>query len=373
MAATIDSETGEVVRNEAFEIIAVQEKAANETAVDIAKRYPRSIEKFKDELLSWATGSKEIAAACFFTLPTGGKKLIGPSIRFAELVSASWGNIAVETRVLAEEDEYVIVEGTCRDLERNVTRRDQVRRSVVGRNGQRYQQSVVETTILAASAIASRNAILKVVPQALWAVPFNEAKNVSLGEGKTFAEARDASLDWLVKNGVPIERLFAFLEVEGRGDMTRSDVLSLNAKAARLHSDESTIEQEFPENLEEASSAAESRNAANAAVAGLSVKQDASKELEDEVKEKTDALRKESPSIVRTESEVEALRKMHSNTEAETEQICGMNGCPEKDPETGDFCLRPRGHPSNHNTYISDWPNMDRPETGELDLGGLGE
>ncbi len=82
MSQTIDGDTGEILP--AATIVEVQERAANEAAVDIAKRHPRDMTKFTDELRSWATSTQQVADACFFVVPRGSEKIVGPSIRFAE-------------------------------------------------------------------------------------------------------------------------------------------------------------------------------------------------------------------------------------------------------------------------------------------------
>lgn len=261
-AQTFDSETGEVIP--ANTIVQAQERAAFDSAVDIAKRHPRTVQKFKDELRSWATEDRDVADSCYYAKPQGDTKLIGPSIRFAELAGVAWGNMATETRIVGEEDGHVIVEGTSRDLERNVTRRDQVRRSILTRAGKRFPQHMVETTIAAASAIAARNSILKVVPQALWKPIFESTLKVAMGERMTLESARVEVLGQLDKKGVPRDRVYLYLGGRQPDDMTRSDVLALQAKDRLLERDESTIGVEFPEaRKEDPETAAESRQAAN--------------------------------------------------------------------------------------------------------------
>lgn len=263
MSNVIDAETGEVTSTSS--VLMAQESAAHQTAVDIAKRYPRSVQKFQSELEAWATLNSDTANECFYAKPQGGSKLVGPSIRFAELVSSAWGNIAVETRVVGEEDGHIVVEGTCRDLERNVTRRDQVRRPIQKRGGKRYPQHMVEQTINAGASIAARNAIFRVVPKALWNPIFERAKALALGEGETFEEKRDKSLDFLIDRlAVPPDRIWAYLGGKGPNDVTIDDLLALQAKGRLIHKHESTVDAEFPEARPEAAeTAADSRQAAN--------------------------------------------------------------------------------------------------------------
>ena len=70
-------------------------KAEIDTQISTAKAYPRSLTKFRDNALSMATFSEDIAAACTYALPRGGSKLEGPSIRLAEIVAAEIGRAHV--------------------------------------------------------------------------------------------------------------------------------------------------------------------------------------------------------------------------------------------------------------------------------------
>ena len=266
---TIDAGTGEVVRvNET--ILAVETAAAN-NAVDTAKRYPRIVADFLNDLETWSCLDEGTAVSCFYSLPRGGKKIIGASARFAELAVCAWGNIEVGTRVVGEAEGFVIVEGICRDMQKNVSRRDQVRRPILDREGERYQQSVVESTIATATAIAGRNAILKVVPRALWEPVFNKALKLASGSGETTEEKRRVTFEYLtVQLGVPEERLFTYLDGRKVPDWTNDDILALRGKARLLHEGSSTVDAEFPEKLEkDPTSAQDSRAAASQAISGL--------------------------------------------------------------------------------------------------------
>lgn len=266
---TIDASTGELVQANAT--ILAQEAAALTHAVDVAKRYPRSNLEFKSSLMEWAALNEEVAVSCYFSVTKGGETIVGPSARFAELVTCAWKNIDIQTRIIGEEDGCIVVEGAARDAECNVTRRDQVRRPITKRDGSRYAQHVVETTIAAGLSIAARNAVLKVVPQALWGPIFKEVRAVAAGKGQTLEQRRSAAFKYLTEDlKVPEERLYTLLDGRKTPDWTIDDILALKAKAQLLKDGEATIDSAFPEKLEKDSgSAKDSRDAANAALSGL--------------------------------------------------------------------------------------------------------
>jgi hypothetical protein len=56
----------------------------------------------------------------FYKLPRGGKKIEGPSVRMAEVVAYSWGNLRVDARIATGGAKTVTAVGTAFDLERNV-------------------------------------------------------------------------------------------------------------------------------------------------------------------------------------------------------------------------------------------------------------
>lgn len=154
----------DVVKTSALEVMT---KVEIDQAVATAKAYPRSATTFKRRAIALATLDKETAASCFYTLRKGGSKVEGESVRLAEIVAATWGNIRVAGRILREEATYVVAQGICSDVENNYSSSVEVSRTIVGRNGNRYSVDMINTTKQAAIAIARRNAIFNVVPKAL--------------------------------------------------------------------------------------------------------------------------------------------------------------------------------------------------------------
>ena len=50
----------------------------------------RNLSKFQNQLMSYATHSQPVALSMFYTLPRAGKQIVGPSVRFAEIVAPCW-------------------------------------------------------------------------------------------------------------------------------------------------------------------------------------------------------------------------------------------------------------------------------------------
>src|ERR1039457_6741691 len=96
---TLDNDTGEDVYVAPSQEISPAIAAEISQQVATAKRYPRRSDKeISDEIMGRATLNESIAAECMYSLKRGEKMSTGPSMRFAEIVRASFGNIRVAAR-----------------------------------------------------------------------------------------------------------------------------------------------------------------------------------------------------------------------------------------------------------------------------------
>lgn len=143
------------------------ERANVVSQVATAKRYPRDIRRSIDNSVVMATMNQETAQSCSYALPRGGKPITGPSVHLAKIIVSNWGNMRTEAKVVQITDKQVISRGTCWDLETNVASAFEVRRSIIGKNGQRFSDDMITVTGNAANSIAYRNAVFAVIPKAI--------------------------------------------------------------------------------------------------------------------------------------------------------------------------------------------------------------
>lgn len=143
------------------------ERANVDSQVATAKRYPRDIRRSIDNSVVMATMNQETAQSCSYALPRGGKPITGPSVHLAKIIVSNWGNMRTEAKVVQITDKQVISRGTCWDLETNVASAFEVRRSIIGKNGQRFSDDMITVTGNAANSIAYRNAVFAVIPKAI--------------------------------------------------------------------------------------------------------------------------------------------------------------------------------------------------------------
>lgn len=265
------SEAGVVVEMETGDVAAFaarQEAAALDVQVSTAKAYPRSVQRFQSDLEAWCTLSRDTAIECFFSMPRDGQQIIGPSVRFAELILAAYGNIVVDSQIIEEGREFVVVSATCRDLERNIANRAQVRRNITKRGGRRYSQTMIETTIQAASAIARRNAIFQTVPKALWSPLYNKARKVAHGDDATFSQRRGDVTKAIRAAGCNMDNVKAFVGGKDNKDLTKDEVLLLEIKLKQIDANEISAADAFPDPKPDTPEAGRSAVAAKDALSG---------------------------------------------------------------------------------------------------------
>lgn len=204
--------------------LAVITAAEIDAQVATAKQFPRSITKFREEALALATTSEEIAESCMYSIPRAGKRIEGPSVRLAEIVAYTFGNIRYGARIVSVEQDHVVAEGFCHDLEKNVARKAESKRSILNKKGERYNADMIKTTCDAACSIAAREAVFKVVPRALFWEVYEAAVKCAVGDAETLQSRVHKAFDWFNKVGIDESSLLAHLGREGLADITLDDL-----------------------------------------------------------------------------------------------------------------------------------------------------
>lgn len=210
-----------------------------------ARKYPRSITTFMREARALVTLNEAIAQQCIYALPRGGKTVEGPSARFAEIIAHAWGNARAGARVVNEGAEFITAQGVMHDLERNVAITFEVQRRITDSHGKRFNADMIGVTGNAASSIALRNAILKVVPKAFWEPLYQEARKVVAGDVKTLANKRAEAIQQFAVFGISKEQICAKLGRAGVADITVDDLVTLFGLLTAIKEGDTTPEQAF--------------------------------------------------------------------------------------------------------------------------------
>lgn len=221
------------------------EQAALDHQVVIAHKYPRSMTKFMKKLTEIAQMSRPVALEMMYSVPRGGKQLIGPSVRFAEALISCWENATATVEVIDTDKEWITAEGRFYDAETNVRLAVRVRRRITDKDGKRFNADMIGVTGAAASSIALRGAILRGIPKALWADKFEMAKKTAAGDAKSIDELRGTMMKTFAALGITETRVLNALGVQGVPDIGPDEVLTLNAWHKQLGNGESTVEDIF--------------------------------------------------------------------------------------------------------------------------------
>jgi hypothetical protein len=177
---------------------------------------------------------EEVASSCFYVLHRKDHegrviKIDGPGVRLAEIVTAAWGNMRIAMDVLGESEDrrFVLARGFAWDLEKNVALAATVRRRITNKLGKRYSDDMIQTTGLAAAAIAMRNCVFKVVPMSVTRPIYLKAKALAVGDAQSLSSKHENAVKWLAKFGVGKDRMLATLKRPSVDAVTVDDMETL--------------------------------------------------------------------------------------------------------------------------------------------------
>ena len=241
-----------------------QDKANIDSAIATANAYPRNIKRCLEDAITIATLSKESSEECIYELPVGGVTINGPSVKLAMIAAQQWGNLRVESRHSATDATTVTARAVCFDLEKNITFAVEAKRSIVGRAG-RYKESVINTTIAAVMSIATRNAILRVIPGHIIDAIYNAAVRNLTGDLST-EEKLIASRSALIKEfvetfGVSEKELLAFLKKPTVQSIDAKTITTLTILLKKLQESEVTVDSVFRPEKDEPPATTETKEA----------------------------------------------------------------------------------------------------------------
>lgn len=232
------------------------ERANIDIQIATAKKYPRSLARVKNDILSTATLDEETAESCFYVLPArgseGGKPIQGASVRLAEIAVSCFGNIKAGARIISNDGNFVTAQGICHDVEKNASVSVEVRRSIKGKNGKPYSDNMIQVTSQAACAIAYRNAVFKVVPLALVKPALDKAMQLAKGDIKSLSERRGIMVDKFAKLGITKERLAERVGKQSIDEITLDDLQTLTGCYNALKDGEAAVDDIFPPTKKEA-------------------------------------------------------------------------------------------------------------------------
>ena len=229
-------------------------EALNRSEIDIqistAKKYPRFIDESLTRIVQLATVNPQTSNECFYSLRRNGadgeKAIEGPSVRLAEIVAASWGNLRVASQIIGNDGKFITARGICHDLETNVAVACEVRRRITDSKGRPYSDDMQVVTGNAAGAIAFRNAVFKVVPKAVISEAIGEIKkNLIADTAKNFEETKKKMFTVFARLGVTKEMIYSYFDIDGEDAVTPDIVAELRTTYTTIKEGQATAEELF--------------------------------------------------------------------------------------------------------------------------------
>lgn len=215
-----------------------------DSAVATAKQYPRDVKQCRKDLIEYATMDDETAAACSYSLPRSGKDISGPSVRMAELAVMAFGNIRAGFRITNIDDKYVTAEGVAKDIEKNTEALSQAVVRITNKDGQRYNDDMIQVAQMAAGAKAYRNAVFKIIPaafinQALHAAQAHSEKAANVNLKEAVPKVFEAFEKYHVKR----DQILQYFKVDNQDQLTGTHVVKLQSffQAIKEGTDPKTI------------------------------------------------------------------------------------------------------------------------------------
>lgn len=247
----IDTPPAEIIEtSDTPTMLSVITRQEIDVQITTAKKYPRSIQKFRQDAMTMATADTQIAGSCFYKLKRknreGGEAVIeGPSVRLAEIIASAWGNLRFGARIVSEDEKSVTAQGVAHDLEKNVCNVIEVSRRIVDRTGRRYSDDMIQVTKNAVCSIALRNAIFKTIPFTYAKQIYEQAKKVAVGDVKTLNERRQSMFEAFSKMGVSKEQILATLEKPSIEDVGLTEIETMIGIFTAIKDGDTTIEAQF--------------------------------------------------------------------------------------------------------------------------------
>jgi hypothetical protein len=245
-------------------VIEALERASIDVQVSTAHAYPRSLKKFQQRAMDMVCLDAETAESCIYVRPVGkdssGKQQYaeGPSIRLAEIVAASYGNLRVASRIIEQTPRFVKCEGVAHDLEVNYAGKSETVEPTVTKNGTPYSEGMRAVVAKATLSKAYRDAVFKVVPKALCKSIIDAAKRIASGEGKPIEARRAKAQLWAktlkTKNGRSLDerRIFEALGVAGWVEVGEEQLLLLAGLRTSISDGDVSVDDAFPSDESEA-------------------------------------------------------------------------------------------------------------------------
>lgn len=231
------------------------EKATIDMQIATAHAYPRSMELFQERAIAMVTLDEETAASCIYRRPVGKEEVDGKwvekhaegkSIRLAEIVGASYGNLRVAAMLLEQTPRYVKARGMGHDLESNFASSCEVIESTVTSKGKPYSERMRAVVAKVCLAKARRDVTFQVVPGALCKGIESAARKKAIGTTATLGSRREKVVAWVNLLGIDSKRVWAALSIKGPDDIGLEELEALTGLKTAIKDGDISAAEAFP-------------------------------------------------------------------------------------------------------------------------------
>lgn len=244
-------QTVEVMQAETLQSM---DRAEIDMQIATAKRFPRNIQQCLDNIRALSMIDEETMESCFYHLERKDKdgqikEIEGMSVRMAEIFVSCWGNLRVATRIIGNDGRKITAQGICFDVQNNVAVSSETSRRITNKSGKTYSDDMQIVTGNAASAIAFRNAVFKVIPAAVTKSVTNEIKQRLLEMTSTkISQKRRNAVEWFTKRGVTEDELRKYLGTDNLETISAEEIVELRGVATAIREGSSSIDEVFRSN-----------------------------------------------------------------------------------------------------------------------------
>lgn len=227
------------------------ERASIDSQIATAKKYPRSLQAFKKRAVDMATIDEETAESCLYRRPVGKKNgeqqyAEGMSVRMAEIVGASYGNLRVKAFIVEQTDRFVRACGQAIDLETNFASSSEAIESTVDSQGRPYSERQRLLVAKVALSKARRDATFQVVPRALARPVESAVRELLMGNTETLTRRREKVISWIKMLGIDPKRVYAALKIAGEADLGVEQLEMLTGIRTAIRDNETSVDEAFP-------------------------------------------------------------------------------------------------------------------------------
>jgi hypothetical protein len=235
------------------------ERANVDIRIATARKFRRPINTkvIAEQIILQATRDEETAHSCYYSIPRRQKQpdgsymqitLQGPSVRLSEIIATAYGNLDIAGRIIGHDyvTKTISAQAYCWDLENNIRRTAEWSEPIV-----MSSSDGIKMTKLAAISKSERNAILKVVPRAIWQPALDRVITTSVGDLGSLQDRLHRAIKKFASFGVFQDRILQTFNVKSVADLSQGDLANLLGMWTALSEQTATVDELFPRAVKE--------------------------------------------------------------------------------------------------------------------------